>query len=83
MPDMTSSVRRVRVAFNAPPENIVGLENYIKIYHIVLNVYQERLPDDGHRLQGYKVISSLKCQQTTVSICVTGHDSGVRFSKLS
>ena len=56
MPDMTSSVRRVRVAFNAPPENIMGLDDYIKIYQIVRNVYQKRMPDDGHRLQGYKLL---------------------------
>jgi len=45
MPDMTSSVRRVRVAFNAPPKNIMSLENYITIYDIVTKVYQERLYD--------------------------------------
>ena len=56
MPEMTSSVRRVKVAFNAPPENIMGLENHIEIYHVVPKVYQERLSYDGHRLQGYKLL---------------------------
>jgi len=56
MPDMTSSVRRVRVAFNAPPKNIMSLENYITIYDIVTKVYQERL-HDGQR--------SYERQQTT------------------
>lgn len=44
MPDMTSSVRRVRVAFNAPPKKIMGLEkefkkliiNLIKLKYITL-----------------------------------------------